>query len=154
MPESTSLHQGYFSNSLTYVYKSEIGQRTKYAALTGTTVMSTANSNLTGSGTLYTVLTAGATNGTRIKTITIKGATTLTRGMVRLYIVDTAGNPNTDIVAEIEIPAVSQNGIQGSFAISLEVDFFLEYNYTLKASIENGSEDTVVIAEGVDMSYP
>ncbi len=64
----------YLSNSLTYVYRPEIGQRTKYTANTGTTIMSTANSNLDGTGTLYTDLTAGSSAyGTLIKTIRVKG---------------------------------------------------------------------------------
>lgn len=142
----------YLSNSLTYVYKSEIGERVNYTALTGMTEMSVANSNLDGTGTIYTVLTSASTDGTLIKNITLKGIATQTKGMVRLYIQPDGGS--NDLVAEIEIPARSQASIQETFAISIDVDFMLEYEYKLNASMENGSENMVIIAEGLDIAFP
>lgn len=144
----------YLSNSLQYVYKSQIGERAKYTANTGMAEMSVANSNLDGSGTLYTVLQSNSLNGTLIETITLKGLKSMTRGMVRLYIETNDATPLIDIVSEIEIPAISQNSIQESFAISIAVDFMLQYQYKLRASMQNGSENMVVIAEGLGISYP
>lgn len=142
----------YLSNSLEYVYKPEIGQRTKFTANTGSYTMTTGNSNLDGStGTFYTILSCSSTNGTKIKTITIKAATTLTKGMVRLFINDNATVPF--LISEIEIPARSQETIQESFAISLDVDFILKNGWDLNATTEN-TESIVVWAEGLDLSYP
>lgn len=141
----------YLSNSLTYVYKPQIGQRTKYTANTGTIVTNTANSNLDGTGTLYTVMQSGTANGTLIKTITLKAQGTTTRGMIRLYVED--GSGNIDIIAEVEVPAVSQASGQQTWAISMEVDYMLKYQYYLKASTQNTLKVTVV-AEGLDITFP
>ena len=148
-------NEQYLSNSLTYVYKPEIGQRIKYTANTGTTTLITANSNLDGTGTLYTALTAGnsSTNGTLIKTITIKGTKTTTRGMVRLYLKN-SGLGSTSIITEIEIPAVVQVGIQETYEIGYEVDFMITKQWLLQASIQNGSEDMVIITQGLDITFP
>jgi hypothetical protein len=51
---------------------------TQYTANTGMVKISTANSNLDGSGTLGTVLT-GASNGTLIKTVTVKATSNTVR---------------------------------------------------------------------------
>lgn len=145
-------NEEYLSNSLEYVYKPEIGQRTKYTASTGSYNMVTANTNLDGtSGTFYTILECSVANGTLIKTITIKAATTLTKGMVRLFINDNATNPF--LIAEVEIPARSQGSIQESFAVSLEVDFMLKNGWALNATTEN-AESIFVWAEGLDLTYP
>ncbi|MCC7452927.1 MAG: hypothetical protein IT222_02075 [Crocinitomix sp.] len=144
----------YMSNSLEYVYKSEIGERTRYAANTGTTEMSVANSNLNCSCTLYTVLQSNSSNGTLIKTITLNGTKSITKGMERLYTESNDSTPIIDIISEIEIPAISQYSIQESFAISIEVAFILQFQYKLRASIQNGSENIIVIAERVGISYP
>ena len=58
---------------------------TQYTANTGKVLISTANSNLDGTGTLGTVLTA-ASNGTLIKAITVKAQVNTTEGMVRLFL--------------------------------------------------------------------
>ncbi len=145
-------HQGYLSNSLTYVYQPEIGQRTKYTAVYGQALLSTANTNLDGTGTIASPLRGGATAGTLVKTITLKAQLAVTRGMVRLYVED--GTPNTDIVAEIEIPAASQDNIQETYAISICVDYMLKADYYLKASIENGSQNVSIHVEGLEISYP
>jgi hypothetical protein len=144
-------NEEYLSNSLTYVYQPEIGQRTKYTTQTGQGVVSTANANLDGTGTLATVVQAASTNGALIKTITLKARVTTTRGMVRLYIED--GAANKDIIAEIEIPACNQVTTQESFAISMNVDYMLKYQYYLKASTEN-AQRVVVTAETLDLSFP
>ncbi len=145
-------NEEYLSNSLTYVYKPEIGQRVEYTANTGTTIMTAGNSNMNGTGTLYNVIASGSSGyGTLIKTITLKGTKTTTRGMVRLYLHD---GSTTSIIAEIEIPAISQDGIQRTYEISYEVDFMLTDNWSMQASIENGSEDMVVIAQGLNVTFP
>lgn len=143
-------NEEYLSNSLEYVYKSEIGQRIKYTANTGVAIMTTANANLDGTGTISRVLTSAGANGTIVKTITLKGVVSVTRGMVRLYI-----NPTSTpwLISEIEIPAVAQDAIQKTFALSLEVDFLLENGWSLEASTQN-AESMTVTAEGLDISFP
>ncbi len=54
---------------------------------------STANANRDGTGTLSTILTAGA-NGSKVARIFVKATATTTAGMIRLYKTDNAGaNP-------------------------------------------------------------
>ncbi|HYG53370.1 MAG TPA: hypothetical protein VD905_20875 [Flavobacteriales bacterium] len=141
----------YYSNELAYVWQNEIGQRVNYTDNTGMVLISTANTNLDGTGTLGTVLTA-ASSGTLIRTITIKAIGTTTKGMVRLYIEDSGGT-NTDIVAEIEIPAVIPSGTRQAFSTVLEVDYVLENTYKLRVSTQN-AESFVVIAEGLNIAFP
>jgi hypothetical protein len=141
----------YLSNSLQYVHESEIGERVNYTDNTGYAVISTANSNLDGTGTLATVIT-GASNGTCVRTVTIKAIGTTTKGMVRLFIEDSTPT-NTDLVAEIEIPAVVPSGTRESFSTVLETDFYLKSGYKLRASTQN-AESFIITAEGQDTTFP
>ena len=60
---------------------------TQYTPNTGLATINTANSNVDGSGTLGTVLTADANKkGTFIKSVTVKASTDTAQGMVRLFI--------------------------------------------------------------------
>lgn len=144
-------NEQYLSNSLQYVYQSEIGERVNYTDNTGTTIISTANSNLDGTGTLATVIT-GASNGTLIRSITIKAIVTTTKGMVRLYIED-SGASFTDLVMEVEIPAVVKSQLDQAFSVCMAVDFMLPSTYKLRASTQN-AESFIVTAEGSDMTFP
>lgn len=128
--------------------------RAKYTANTGIGLISTANSNLDGSTGTYVTVITGASNGTLIKSITIKAVANTTRGMVRLFI-------GTALVEEIEIPYVTlttasppvYDGRDSSFSISLEVNYFLKPGVVLKASTQNG-ESFIVTAQGLDVTYP
>jgi hypothetical protein len=141
----------FLSNSLQYVYKTEIGERVNYTDNTGTTIISTANSNLDGTGTLATVVT-GASNGTLIRSITIKAIVTTTRGMVRLYIED-SGATFTDLIMEVEIPATTQSPADQTFSTCMAVDFMLPSTYKLRASTQN-AESFIVTAEGSNFTFP
>jgi hypothetical protein len=121
---------------------------TQYTANTGMAVISTANSGLDGSGTLGTVLTAGS-NGTLVKSVTIKAQVSTTQGMVRLFIYD---GTNTRLVSEIEVPAITKSSEDPSFECYLETDFSLKSGEVLKASTQN-AESFNVIAEGLDWAY-
>lgn len=141
----------YLSNSLTYVYQPEIGQRTKYTAFTSTVVISTANSNLDGSGTLGTLIACTNTDGTLIKSITIKALGSTTRGMIRFY---TDGILSIRrILFEVEVPAVVISSVDESFSVQITTPIWLENNKELYASTEN-AESFAIIAEGLDISYP
>lgn len=84
---------------------------TQYTANTGCVTISTANSNLDGTGTLGTVLT-GASNGTLIKSIIVKAQTNTTQGMIRLFV---NGGGATELIAEIEVPAVTKSSTDPSY---------------------------------------
>jgi len=123
---------------------------TQYIANTGMVQISTANSNLDGSGTLGTVITAnGSKNGILIKTVTVKSIQTTTQGMVRLFIYD---GSNTRLIKEIEIPAVVKSFSDPAFQTTVLLNFQLKAGYSLKASTEKG-EIFNIIAEAQDWTY-
>lgn len=122
---------------------------TQYTANTGMVVISTANSNLDGTGTLGTVLTA-ASNGTLVKRITIKAQGTVTQGMVRLFVYD--GSSNTRLIEEVLIPAITQGSTEMSFEQTIECNYRLQSGYILKAATQN-AETFNVIAEGLNWTY-
>jgi hypothetical protein len=126
-----------------------INERAKYTANTGVVLISTANANLNGTGTLGTVLTA-ADNGTLIKTITINAIGNTTQGMVRLFIYD--GVSVTNLIDEFEIPPSTALGTYPAYSISYDVNYNLKRDYVLKASTQN-AENFVVIAEGLNWTY-
>lgn len=129
---------------------SNINEKVNYTANTGNGLLTTANSNLDGTGSTVTILT-GASNGTLIKTITIKATGTTTRGMIRLFV----SNPGVFIrlIDEVDVPAIVQSGIQPSWGITYEVNWYLESSFALLASTQN-SENFIVTAQGLDASYP
>src|ERR1051326_365559 len=125
---------------------------TQYTANTGIAVITTANTSLTGSGTLNTdiwnVITA-ASNGTLIKSITIKAQGSPSQGMVRLFIYD---GTNTRLIAEIEVPNTVKDSEDPSFEYYMETDFALKSGDILRATTQN-SNTFNVIAEGLDWTY-
>lgn len=125
-----------------------MAEETQYTANTGLVTISTANSNLDGTGTLGTVLIA-ASDGTLIKTITIKAAGDTTQGMIRLFTVDRGTNR---LLREIEIPAIDASSIDTTFERKIDLDFALKSGIVLKASTQN-AESFSIIAEGLDWSY-
>jgi hypothetical protein len=125
---------------------------TQYTANTGMATITTANTSLTGSGTLNTdiwiVLTAAA-NGTLIKTVTVKAQGNTSGGMIRLFACDASNNR---IIAEAAVPAVTKSSHVPAFEVTLNTDYFLESGGTLKATTEK-TETFNVIAEGLDFAY-
>jgi len=133
------------------VFKPAIGQRVKYTANTGSCLIATANTNLDGTGTMGSLI-VGAGNGTLVQTITIQAVQSTTRGMVRLFLMDS--EPTfTKLIAEIDIPSKSVSAIDNAFSITIETDFMLMAGYVIKASTEK-AESFRVIAEGLDSAYP
>lgn len=129
-----------------------INERAKYTANTGIALISVANPYLDGSGDIQLVI-SGDDKGTLIKTITIKGIVSTTRGMVRLFVNGTfSGATLTLLIDEIEIPAVIQSGIAESFEISYDLDYFLAHGFSLYASTQN-DESFTVIADGLNFTY-
>ncbi len=125
-----------------------INERAIYTANTGIVLISTANGELNGSGTLGTVLTA-ANNGTLIKTISINSISDTTEGMVRLFVYDST---STKLIEEFQIPPSKKSGTYPSYKVSYDVNYNLKSGYVLKASTQN-AESFIVIAEGLDWGY-
>lgn len=124
---------------------------TQYTANTGIVTISTANGERDGTGTLGTVLTAGS-NGTLIKTVTIKAQGTTTEGMIRLFVFD---GTNNRLLKEIEVPPMTvttTTGTDPSFETTIELNYKLKATYVLKASTQN-AETFNIIAEGLDWAY-
>lgn len=140
----------YISNSVQEVFKPAIGQRVKYTSNTGMGLISTANSNLDGTGTIVTII-IGASNGTYIETISVKALGNTTKGMVRLFLTD--GSTFTDLVAEINVPAKIQSSVDQSFSSTIRVDFMLKSGWSIAASTEKG-ESFAIVAEGLDTAFP
>lgn len=126
-----------------------MAEETQYTANTGMQTISTANSNLDGTGTLSSAIVTGASNGTLIKTVTIKAQGNTTQGMVRLFIYD---GTNTKLISEIEIPAVTKSANDPAFEITIPVDYALKASWSLKAATQN-AETFNVIAEGLNWAY-
>lgn len=125
-----------------------MAEETQYTANTGMVAISTANTNLDGTGTLGTVLT-GASNGTLIKSIIIKSTTNTTAGMVRLFV---TGGGNTRLLMEIPVPAINKAAINATFETKIDLNFTLQSGYIIKASTQN-AETFNIIAEGLNWTY-
>lgn len=126
---------------------------TQYTANTGCGTVITANASMDASAgsviTIFTASNAAGMVGCIIKSITLKAQVTTTQGMVRLFI---TGGGSTELINEIEIPAVIKSATDPSFELYMETNFFVKAGYVLKATTAN-SEAINVIAEGVDVNY-
>lgn len=129
-----------------------MAEETQYTANTGFATLNAANTSLAG-GTINTdiwsVIT-GASNGTLIKTVTIKAQGDTSEGMVRLFIYD--GSSVQKLIAEVEIPAVIKSSEDPAFEITIPVDFALKSGWQLLASTQIGNTFNV-IAEGLNWAY-
>lgn len=142
----------------TYFTSSVRPDSQQYTANTGLNSISTANTNLDGTGTVTSILTAGASptyKGCLVENVIIKSTafatgTTTTPGMVRLFIYD---GTNTRLYTEIKVPPVTQSGTTQSFYRKVPLNLYLQAGYILKASTEKG-DTFAVIAEGKDWNYP
>lgn len=106
----------------------------------GLATISTANSNLNGTGAVATVLT-GAATGTIINQIVIKATGNTSEGMVRLFIDD---GVNVLLYKEIFVPASVQTGVEQAFEEVVAEDIILNSGYILKASTENADPFNVI----------
>lgn len=101
----------------------------------GLATISTANTGLTGAGTIGTVFSAGA-NGSRIERCVVKATGTTTAGMVRLFIHN--GTAAT-LLTEIPVAAVTPSGTLSAFETTLVFDggLVIPTGYSLRASTHN-----------------
>ena len=112
-------------------------------------IISTANTNLDGSGTIVTIITGG-TNGTRITRIVTQAITTTTAGIVRLYIYDGA---EYMLWREISVTAITIDNSTVGFTSTIDLNgekaLILPYGWSLAAA-PSIAESFVVTAEGGD----
>jgi len=125
-----------------------MAEETQYTANTGIVNISTANGERDGTGTLGTVLTA-ASNGTLIKTVTVKARVSTTHGMVRLFVHD---GTYTRLLKEIDVFPVTKASINPAFEAKVDLNYTLKAGWILKASTQN-AESFNIIAEGLDWTY-
>lgn len=113
----------------------------------GIAVVSTANTNLNGSGTVVTVCVAGA-NGTKINEITVQAAGTATAGIIRLFVFDGTTNYLFD---EIPVSAAIPSTNAAAYRTYKTYDnFVLPSGYSLRASTSN-AETFNIMAWGGDL---
>lgn len=115
--------------------------------------VSVANPNLNGTGTIATIMQTDTTYiGAEIQRFFIKAIGTVTPGMVRLYIQNSAGS-TTMLFSEIPVCANTPTATAMSFEhVIFCKNFFLQSGYKLAASTEN-SESFVVSIETIDFTY-
>lgn len=114
--------------------------------------VSVANTNRDGTGTLATILTAGA-SGSRIDAINLKAVATTTAGMIRLFIHD---GTNARLLTELPVLALTPSATLPSWEAQITTNnmsqilpIILPTGYSLRASTHN-TETFNVIAIGGD----
>lgn len=115
---------------------------------TASVIISTANTNRDGTGTLGVLLTAGA-NGSRVDDITINATGTTTAGMVRLFASD---GTNHRMIQEIPVSALTPSGTVQAFAVKLSaLGIVLKTSWSLRASTHNAESFALVVTNAGDL---
>lgn len=116
---------------------------------TSAVVISTANTALDGSGTVGTVITAGA-SGTRIDRIRVQATTTTTAGRVRLFLYD---GSNSFALEEVAIaaatPSATVSGATGEIIYGDARPLMLPSGWSIRAATNNANTFSVT-AYGLD----
>lgn len=103
--------------------------------------ISTANTARNGTGTLGTVLTAGA-SGSRIETLTITATGTTTAGMVRLFLYD---GTTYYLWREVQVSAKTPSATESTFTSTLSaLGLVLGDGWSLRASTHNAEAFNVL----------
>lgn len=118
-------------------------------ATMGMTTISTANSSLDGSGTLYTVLT-GASNGTLVKNLIVKAQTDTSDGMIRIFVKKSGGSNR--ILSEYCVSAIIKSSRDRSFGEIIPINYTLEANEELRVSTQTANTFNI-IAEAFELTY-
>jgi hypothetical protein len=132
--------------------ETNINERAKYTARIGNAKVNTANSNLDGTGTIVTLLSAvGATyQGTQIKSISIQAITDTSEGMIRFFTYD---GVNYYLIDEIRVPATKKSGTQPAWEIAYDVEYSINNGDSLAVSTEV-ADTFIITAEALDWLYP
>ena len=96
-------------------------------------IISVANTARDGSGTLGSVLVAGA-SGSRVDRVKVKAQGTTTAGMVRFFTYDGA---NYRFITEVSVSAATPSATVQAFEYDLDLNLFMPNGYTLYASTHN-----------------
>lgn len=139
----------------TYYAPSVRPDTTQWTTNNGFAILSTANPNLDGTGTLGTVYTSGSSatyKGSSIRSITIKSIQAVTPGMIRLFLVDASNRKY--LLSELEVGAESKAATTEAFerTIIFDDDLDIEAGDSIMASTEN-AEIFHVFVEGTDWNY-
>ena len=108
----------------------------------GVGALSTANTNTNGSGTLVTVMSAGS-SGTKINEILVQASSTVTAGMVRIFVFDGTTNYLFD---EFPVTATIPSSSSAAYRLYKVYDnLVLPSGYSVKASTSNAESFNVMI---------
>lgn len=121
----------------------------QYAATVkaGSVVISTANTNRDGTGTLGTLLTAGA-SGSRVDDINIVATGTTTAGMVRLFLHD---GTNARLVREVPVSAITPSSTVAAFSSELKnLGWLLPTGWSVRVSTALAESFAVTVSRGGD----
>jgi len=108
----------------------------------GVGLVSTANTNTNGSGTLVTVMSAGS-SGTKVNEILVQASSTVTAGMVRIFVFDGTTNYLFD---EFPVAATIPSSSSSAYRLYKVYDnLVLPSGYSLRASTSNAESFNVMI---------
>lgn len=127
----------------------------QYTANTAIAQLSSANSSLTGAGSVPVLLAAAS--GTLIKSVTIKATEPVSLGMIRLFIGD---GVTYSLYKEVSVPVApalsntpTPTPVLQTFEIKLDGGLKLQPGMRLYAATQTANTFNVV-AEGLDWSFP
>jgi hypothetical protein len=121
----------------------------QYAATSRTAValISTANTNRNGSGTIVTVFSAGA-SGSRVDDVTIQSTGTVTAGAVRLYLYNgTTHFMIREVLVTATTPSTTVQAWNSSFT---NLGLILQNGWSLTASTNNAESFNVAVTRAGD----
>jgi hypothetical protein len=133
-----------------------MGASANYASVpkVGVAVISTANTNRDGTGTIGTVFTAGA-SGSRIDAVEIQATGTTTAGMVRLFLHD---GTNARMISEVPVLANTPSGTNPAWSAlvnssgmnngTIQLPMSIPTGWSLRASTNNAESFNVVAFGG------
>jgi hypothetical protein len=125
---------------------------TQYTANTGTTQITAANTALNGTGTLNTniwMLVRGGSNGTLVKSITIKAAGTTAEGMVRFFLFD---GTNTRLLHEVDVIANTPSATNPAFEFTWNCNMSLKTNFEIRVTTQIANTFNI-ISDSLDWNY-
>lgn len=106
--------------------------------------LSTANTNLNGTGTLVTVFTAGS-SGSRIDQILVKATNTVTTGLVRFFLTDST---EVLLLTEMNIVPVTYSDSVATFEDGLKIDLILPNGWSIVAATVKNETFNVFVLGG------
>lgn len=123
--------------------------QTNYASYpkTAVGVLSAANTARDGTGTIVTILTAGA-SGTLVDDIVFTATATTTAGMLRLFLHD---GTNARLLKEIPVAAITPSATVAAWTSSLSnQSILLQSGWSLRASTEKAEAFNVSVTRAGD----